>query len=407
MATTNINVTTTAQDLQSVTDVDNITTNNIELDNSAIVLNNGSLLQKGTVDNGAGGGIARVCSIGYQDEWENGIQYFVDNNSGQIIRANSINNTVPGINDDITKGYIVGSIFFDMNNQNKYICTDNTDGAAVWDSFIDEPQNLQEVTDQGNLTTNAIQVGNLAGLYSEISGSTVGTASVPNGTYAYMSQDGVFGMNNGAVESALKNTNVSTGNNVILEFPDKTSGSYTIATTADIPAATNFGLFAQTANSTTITNTTTESTLIGTGVGSLSSPANAFEIGDSFHAKLIGHISCNNSATIHLRVKSGSVLLADTGVIALDTTTNKRWEINVYFTIRALGAAGVASIASGGIFSYIKNSGLNFEGNNFSIVNDTTFDTTINNTLNITAQWGAANAADSIYSEIFILNKIY
>lgn len=185
------------------------------------------------------------------------------------------------------------------------------------------------------------------------------------------------------------------------------SGGETVVTIPGAPSTVSYGLFAQTANSTNITNTTIESTLIGTGVGSLSIPANAFEIGDSFHAKLIGHISCNNSATIHLRIKSGSVLLADTGVIALDTTTNKHWEINVYFTIRALGAAGVASIASGGIFSYIKNSGLNFEGNNFSIVNDTTFDTTINNTLNITAQWGAANAADSIYSEIFILNKIY
>jgi len=169
----------------------------------------------------------------------------------------------------------------------------------------------------------------------------------------------------------------------------------------------NFRLFAQTANSTTITNTTTESTLIGTGVGSLLIPANGFAVGDSFHAKLIGHISCNSSATIQLRVKSGSVLLADTGILALDTATNKHWELNVYFTIRALGATTVASIASGGIFSYTKNSGLNFEGTNFSTVNNTTFNTTISNTLNITAQWGAANAADSIYSDIFTLSKTY
>jgi hypothetical protein len=173
------------------------------------------------------------------------------------------------------------------------------------------------------------------------------------------------------------------------------------------PTTTNFGLFAQTANSTTITNTTTESTLIGTGVGSLLIPANGFAVGDSFHAKLIGHISCNSSATIQLRVKSGSVLLSDTGIIALDAATNKHWELNVYFTIRALGATTVASIASGGIFSYTKNSGLNFEGTNFSVVNNTTFDTTISNTLNITAKWGAANAADSIYSEIFTLSKTY
>ena len=60
MATTTINVTNQLQDLQSVTDEGNITTNDINLDNSAIILENSSRLQSGTIDNGAGGGIARV-----------------------------------------------------------------------------------------------------------------------------------------------------------------------------------------------------------------------------------------------------------------------------------------------------------------------------------------------------------
>ena len=37
----------------------------------------------------------------------------------------------------------------------------------------------------------------------------------------------------------------------------------------------------------------------------------------------------------------------------------------------------------------------------------TTFDTTINNTLEITAQWGSNNVTNNIYSDLFILNKIY
>lgn len=167
------------------------------------------------------------------------------------------------------------------------------------------------------------------------------------------------------------------------------------------------GLFSQTTSSTAIANTTTEGSLIGSGVGSLSVPANQFKVGDSYHAKLIGHISCNSAATLRLKIKAGSVILADTDIIDLDTISNRHWEINVYFTIRAIGVAGTASIASGGIFSYTKNSGLNFEGTNFSIVNNTTFDTTISNTLNVTAQWGSANAADSIYSEIFTLSKTF
>ncbi len=42
------------------------------------------------------------------------------------------------------------------------------------------------------------------------------------------------------------------------------------------------GLFAQTGNSTIISGTTVESTLINGGVGTLSVPANGFQVGDSF-----------------------------------------------------------------------------------------------------------------------------
>jgi hypothetical protein len=433
MATTTINVTNQLQDLQSVTDEGNITTNDINLDNSALILENSSRLQSGTIDNGAGGGIARVCSIGYQDEWENGIQYFIDQNSGQIIRANSINNTVPGVNHDITMGYIVGSIFHDMNNQNKYICTDNTDGAAVWVAFYDDAQDLQEVTDEGAITTNAIYVGDLSKSYSEISNGAVGTSNVDNGTYSFIGQDGILGLHNGDVESRLKNTDVSSGNNVILEFPDKTSGSYTIATLDDIPPsqvqsdwnqsdntqadyiknkptitpATNYGLFAQTANSTAITATTSELTLIDGGVGTLSVPANGFKVGDSFRVEMGGVMSAQNNNTLRIRLKSGSVNLGDSGPLTMPAITNQVFMLSVTFTIRSIGAAGVASVVSLAQFHILKLASGTQQGFAWNTVNSTTFDTTISNTLNITGQWSSTNANNSIYSDIFVMNKTY
>ena len=185
------------------------------------------------------------------------------------------------------------------------------------------------------------------------------------------------------------------------------SGGETVVTIPGLPSTNSYGLFAQTANSTTITATTSELTLIGGGVGSLSVPANGFQVGDSFVANLYGHISCVGTATIQIRVKSGSVLLADTGIIPLDVTTNKHWNFEVSFTVRSLGTIGVGSIVSAGVFNYIKNSGLNFEGSNFVNLNNTTFDTTILNTLDITAQWNTNNAGNNIYSAIFVLNKIY
>ncbi len=81
--------------------------------------------------------------------------------------------------------------------------------------------------------------------------------------------------------------------------------------------------------------------------------------------------------------------------------------INLYFTVRTLGGAGVASISSGGLFSYIRNGGTNFEGFILSTINATTFDTTINNELVITAQFNTGNAGNTIKSYNFILQKVY
>jgi hypothetical protein len=170
---------------------------------------------------------------------------------------------------------------------------------------------------------------------------------------------------------------------------------------------TGGGLFSQTVDGPVVTNTTTETNILGTGVGSLSVPANAFIVGDSFHATIIGHLSSKNNDDLRIRVKSGSVLLADTGSINMPALTDKHFELNIDFTIRAIGAAGVASIASGGQFTYNRNTGFNFEGADFSIINNTTFDTTVLNTLTITAEWSAANTTNSIYTEIVTLTKTY
>jgi hypothetical protein len=182
----------------------------------------------------------------------------------------------------------------------------------------------------------------------------------------------------------------------------------TIVTIPGIPATNSYGLFAQTADSTPVTATTVESSLIGTGVGTLSVPINGFQIGDSFQAALDGLITCGAASEIEIRVKTlTGVLLADTGIIDLAAATNKSWIMNLYFTIRNLGGATIASISSGGLFSYVRNGGTNFEGYVLSNINNVTFDTTINNTLVVTAQWNTASVGNSIFSRNFTLTKIY
>jgi hypothetical protein len=182
------------------------------------------------------------------------------------------------------------------------------------------------------------------------------------------------------------------------------------AATVDIPGnipSTSYGLYAQTVTGPNVTGIA-EQSIIGAGVGTLSVPANAFSIGDSFTAALDGIISCISSATIHIYVKTvAGAILADTGVVSLAAATNKSWILNLYFTVRTLGGVGVASISSGGLFSYIRNGGTQFEGFVLSTINATTFDTTVNNELVITAQFNTANAGNTIKSYNFTLQKVY
>jgi hypothetical protein len=185
------------------------------------------------------------------------------------------------------------------------------------------------------------------------------------------------------------------------------SGGETVVTIPGPSATTNVGLFAQTANSPTLTATTTEGTLIDGGVGSLSVPANGFQVGDSFRVDMGGVMSAQNNNTLRIRLKSGSVNLGDSGPLTMPAITNQVWMLNVTFTIRAIGAAGVASVVTLAQFHILKLASGTQQGFAWNTVNSTTFDTTISNTLDITAQWSSNNVNNSIYSDIFVLNKTY
>lgn len=187
------------------------------------------------------------------------------------------------------------------------------------------------------------------------------------------------------------------------------SASNPFLTEADFnPATANFGLYTQTSSSTPVTNTIVETSLLDGGLGTLTVPANGFKAGDSFQAVLSGHISSRNNDTLTIRIKTQSgVLLAQTGTVTMPTCTNQHWDLKLNFTVRTIGVATVASIASTLLFTYTKNASNAFEGTNVSIINNTTFDTTVDNTLIVTAQWSAANTTNSIYSELFTLYKTY
>jgi nitrogen fixation protein len=205
-------------------------------DGDQIQFDNYSRIRKGVTDAGNGGakGVALVCSLDYELKWEAGRLYTMQQD-GFTIREVSHNFTfTPTANDDITKGFVIGSRWI-LDNGDVYVCSDETASAAVWALQVASVPTLQEVTDEGSITTNMITVGDTAGIYSEVADSYVGTANEANDTYAYLSNDGSLGLGNGTHESTLKNT-AATTTGIILEFPNKAAGSYTIATTGDIPS---------------------------------------------------------------------------------------------------------------------------------------------------------------------------
>ena len=183
--------------------------------------------------------------------------------------------------------------------------------------------------------------------------------------------------------------------------------TYKVKNSVLAPFPTVYGLFSQTGNSASVSATTVETTIIDGGIGTLTVGANQFQVGDSFRADFGGLLSAKNNDTLRIRVKAGSVILADSGPQTMVTSVDDVWQFSINFTIRQTGAAGVADIVSLGVFHTTKQSNNAQGGFAFNTVNNTTFDTTVSNTLNVTAQWSSNSADNSIYSDIFVLNKIY
>ena len=168
------------------------------------------------------------------------------------------------------------------------------------------------------------------------------------------------------------------------------------------------GLFSQTGASTPIVNTTTEGSLVDGGVGTLSVPANGFKVGDTFWAYMGGQLYANNGDTLTIRIKTATgLILGDTGPITMRNATAKPFILDIKFSIWTIGGAGTASLLTGGLFEYSEDASEKFNAYQAGSLNNTTFDTTISNTLDITAQWGTASPTNLIVTSIFFLNQVY
>ena len=125
----------------------------------------------------------------------------------------------------------------ELTESRKYTLQDADGTIAFLSDITGATPTLQEVTDAGATTTNPIIIDG-TDTYSVIDTATVGTQDKNTDTYAYLGSTGELGLKNlDGILSNLRTTN--TTEPIVLEFPDKVTGNYTLATVDDIPTLTS------------------------------------------------------------------------------------------------------------------------------------------------------------------------
>jgi len=151
-------------------------------------------------------------------------------------------------------------------------------------------------------------------------------------------------------------------------------------------------LFSQTADA-TISNTTTETTLVGTGIGTVTLPANFFVIGRTFRITARGYYGTQLTGAATLRIKGylGATAILDTTAKAVSANlANRYWEVDAIVTCRTTGATG--TVYAQGRFTH-DDALVNFDDWPMVNTGTTTIDTTASLAVALKVTWGAGVAA--------------
>jgi hypothetical protein len=157
--------------------------------------------------------------------------------------------------------------------------------------------------------------------------------------------------------------------------------------------ASSSTIFTGTADA-TVANTITETTLIPTGVGTVTLPANYLIAGKTIKIDAWG-IWTEDAvpSTLELRAELGGTLLCTTGAQTMVTSEGGEWHMEVIFTCRSTGVSGTIysqgevdfmSAFTTSVKHWMRRSATN------------AIDTTVSNAIDLTATHGAADADNSI-----------
>lgn len=160
--------------------------------------------------------------------------------------------------------------------------------------------------------------------------------------------------------------------------------------------------------STTIANTGTETSLIGTGEGSLTLPANTLIVGRSINFSLRGVYSTIAApGTLQFRVRIGGI----SGTVVLDSTAqtppvsagNRGFELSGIIQCRSIGATGTVFSQGEVRLSSSATDSVTWDMENTAT---STIDTTTSQEFQISADWQTADVGNTITGTNFLF-QIY
>ena len=166
-------------------------------------------------------------------------------------------------------------------------------------------------------------------------------------------------------------------------------------------------LYSMIADGPTIIQSSPETSLLASGigdfVGTLTVPANRFVVGDAFHFVVAGECDFDAANEITLRLKNSGVLATITMDLENTDAPNTSWELEADFIIRSIGATG--SIITNFDFTFNKKILKDFKGMRNVVVSS--INTTITNTLDITAEFTVAPGPSSITAKLAYLKRMH
>ena len=165
-----------------------------------------------------------------------------------------------------------------------------------------------------------------------------------------------------------------------------TNGNGTLSWATASGGSSSYSLLYVSTASKSITTETTDTTLIGSGIGSLTLAANYLTAGKTIRIKLMGFYSSSSVDTLTLKLKFGSTTIVSGALSVPYSGTYPVWELEILLTCRTTGVSGTIAVQGKALLQ--DNSSSNTYPNIAGLgSNGATVNTTTSQTINVTGAW--------------------